>query len=83
MPHQFFSFSKLWVAYSKFLIRMLKLDEARKVLGTAIGKAPSEKIFKEYSNLELKLANLDRCRKINEKYLQVFPHSSEAWIHYA
>lgn len=49
----------------------------------AIGKGPSEKIFKDYCNLELKLANLDRCRKINEKFLQVFPNSSAAWIHFA
>jgi len=83
IPHEKFTFSKLWIQYAQFLIRQKDLDSARKIYGYSIGKCPREKIFKSYIEMELKLGNIDRCRKIYEKYIEVFPEISNAWIQYA
>ena len=40
VPHQEFTFAKLWLNYAKFEIRRLDLPLARKLLGTAIGVSP-------------------------------------------
>jgi len=45
VPHQVFTFSKLWVFYAQFLLRGNDLEKMRKVLGVAIGKCPNIKIF--------------------------------------
>ncbi|TYG62145.1 hypothetical protein ES288_D07G204700v1 [Gossypium darwinii] len=60
IPHEKFSFE----------IRQLNLKGARQILGNAIGKAPKDKIFKKYIKIELQLGNIDRCRKLYEKYLE-------------
>jgi Suppressor of forked protein (Suf)./HAT (Half-A-TPR) repeat. len=83
VPHKEFTFSKLWVMYAHFYIRCKNVEQARKVFGTAIGKCPNEKIFKAYAELELQLANIDRCRVIYEKFIEVFPDNPNAWIKYA
>jgi crooked neck len=61
----------------------LDLDSARKVYGQAMGRCPRTKILISYSQLELKLGNLERCRKINEKMVELFPHLVESWVFYA
>lgn len=43
----------------------------------------SEQIFKKYIEIELQLANIDRCRKLYEKYLEWAPHNCYAWSKYA
>jgi len=83
IPHEKFTFSKLWVQYAHFCIRQKDLDAARKIYGHAIGRCPREKIFKSYIEMELGLSNFDRCRKIYEKYIEVFPEAANAWIQYA
>jgi crooked neck len=83
VPHRAFSFSKVWLMLANFEIRRNNLDAARKVLGTAIGKAPTEKIFKGYIELELQLGNVDRCRKLYEKYLMFTPSNCYAWTKFA
>jgi len=83
IPHTEFTFSKIWIMYSHFYIRCKNLDMARKVYGNAIGKCPKDKIFKAYIQLEMQLGNFDRCRKIYEKYLDVFPDNPLPWIGYA
>ena len=69
--------------YAKFLIRQLDLAGARKTLGTAIGMAPKEKLFKGYIELELELREFDRVRKLYEKYLGLNPSNCYAWVKYA
>jgi crooked neck len=49
----------------------------------ALGICPRPKLFKAYSELELQLGEVDRCRKIYERQVEVFPQDSEAWIAYA
>ncbi|KAH0923303.1 hypothetical protein HID58_023321 [Brassica napus] len=49
----------------------------------AIGKAPKDKIFKNYIEIELQLGNIDRCRKLYELYLEWSPENCYAWSKYA
>lgn len=55
----------------------------RKTLGQAIGRCPRQKIFREYANIEMQLGELERCRKIYQKQIEVFPEKSQVWIEFA
>ncbi|KAJ3933762.1 MAG: pre-mRNA-splicing factor CLF1 [Lentinula lateritia] len=83
VPHKIFTFAKLWIMFAKFEIRRLDLPAARKIMGTAIGMCPKEKLFKGYIELETDLREFDRVRKLYEKYLEFDPANSSAWIRYA
>ncbi|KAJ4720246.1 Crooked neck-like protein 1 [Melia azedarach] len=83
IPHSKFSFAKIWLLAAEFEIRQLNLNGARQILGNAIGKAPKGKIFMRYIELELMLGNVDRARKLHEKYLEWSPENCFAWIKYA
>ncbi|KAK4759983.1 hypothetical protein SAY87_023114 [Trapa incisa] len=83
IPHKNFSFAKIWLLAAQFEIRQLNLDGARKILGNAIGRAPKDKIFKTYIEIELQLGNIDRCRMLYEKYLEWSPENCYAWSKYA
>ncbi|CAO2825101.1 unnamed protein product [Amaranthus hypochondriacus] len=83
IPHPKFSFAKIWLLAAQFEIRQLNLDGARQILGNAIGRAPKDKIFKKYIEIELQLGNIDRCRKLYEKYVEWSPENCYAWTKYA
>ncbi|KAK9073706.1 hypothetical protein SSX86_006300 [Deinandra increscens subsp. villosa] len=83
IPHKKFSFAKFWLLAAQFEIRQLNLSGARSILGNAIGIAPKDKIFKKYIEIELQLGNIDRCRKLYEKYLEWSPENCYAWSKYA
>ncbi|CAH8388447.1 unnamed protein product [Eruca vesicaria subsp. sativa] len=83
IPHTKFSFAKIWLLAAQFEIRQLNLTGARQILGNAIGKAPKDKIFKKYIEMELQLANIDRCRKLYDRYLEWSPENCYAWRSYA
>ncbi|CAI0459050.1 unnamed protein product [Linum tenue] len=83
IPHEKFSFAKIWLLAAQFEIRHLNLKGARQILGNAIGKAPKDKIFKKYIEIELQLGNMDRCRKLYEKYLEWSPQNCYAWSKFA
>eukprot|EP00898_Chlorokybus_atmophyticus_P002064 jgi/Chlat1/2859/Chrsp194S00790 len=83
IPHKKFSFSKLWLLAAQFEIRQLNLSGARQILGSAIGMAPKDKIFKSYIEVELQLGNIDRCRTLYEKYLEWSPSNCFAWTKFA
>ncbi|KAJ0255193.1 Crooked neck protein [Hirschfeldia incana] len=83
IPHSKFSFAKIWLLAAQFEIRQLNLAGARQILGNAIGKAPKDKIFKKYIEIELQLGNMDRCRKLYERYLEWSPENCYAWSKYA
>lgn len=40
-------------------------------------------IFKKYIEIELQLGNMDRCRKLYEKYLEWSPENCYAWSKFA
>lgn len=83
IPHQKFTFSKLWIQYAQLYVRCQDLDKARKIMGIAIGKCPNEKLFQAYIELELQLGNIDRVRKLYEKFADVMPQSPIPWIKWA
>ncbi|KAG5563403.1 hypothetical protein RHGRI_005977 [Rhododendron griersonianum] len=83
IPHEKFSFAKIWLLAAQFEVRQLNLKSARQILGNAIGKAPKDKLFKKYIEIEVQLGNMDRCRKLYEKYLEWAPENCYAWIKYA
>eukprot|EP01053_Blabericola_migrator_P001680 Blabericola_migrator_1__1679@NODE_1450_length_4520_cov_82_298226_g959_i0_p2_GENE_NODE_1450_length_4520_cov_82_298226_g959_i0NODE_1450_length_4520_cov_82_298226_g959_i0_p2_ORF_typecomplete_len663_score135_96Suf/PF05843_14/7_3e17Suf/PF05843_14/1_6e06Suf/PF05843_14/5_1e07Suf/PF05843_14/8_3e06Suf/PF05843_14/3_6e13Suf/PF05843_14/9_5e06Suf/PF05843_14/1_6e06TPR_15/PF13429_6/1_3e08TPR_15/PF13429_6/30TPR_15/PF13429_6/0_00052TPR_15/PF13429_6/0_014TPR_15/PF13429_6/2_5e11TPR_15/PF13429_6/41HAT/PF02184_16/8_ len=80
IPHEEFSFAKFWIQYANFEVRQRNLDNARKVFGTALGRYPADKIIKAYIDLELKLGNLDRSRKIAAKYIELSPNDYRSWM---
>jgi len=69
--------------YAKFLIRQLDLTACRKLLGTSLGLAGKEKLYKGYIELEIQLRDFDRVRTLYEKYLEWAPSSYYAWNKYA
>ncbi|KAF7112268.1 hypothetical protein RHSIM_RhsimUnG0246700 [Rhododendron simsii] len=83
IPHDKFSFSKIWLMAADFEIRRLNLKGARVILGNAIGRAPKGTIFEKYIELEWQLGNIDRVRRIYEKYLEWSPENASAWMKYA
>lgn len=84
IPHRSFTFAKIWIYYAQFLIRHDKdLGAVRQLLGQALGVCPKPKLFKFYVNLEYNLGNIDRVRKIYEKFLTYDPCDSAVWQSYA
>ena len=82
VPHETFSFSKIWILAAKLELRCKDVSAARKILGNAIGKAPKEKIFKYYIEMEMQMGNVDRCRTLYERYLEWNSASSRAWVQF-
>ncbi|XP_060773996.1 crooked neck-like protein 1 isoform X2 [Neoarius graeffei] len=83
IPHKKFTFAKIWLLYGQFEVRQKNLHNARRGLGTGIGKCPKNKLFKGYIELELQLREFDRCRKLYEKYLEFSPENCTTWIKFA
>lgn len=83
IPHQKFTFAKMWLYYAQFEVRQKNLPFARRALGAAIGKCPKHKLFKGYIELELQLREFDRCRKLYEKCLEFGPENCASWIKFA
>ncbi|KAA0199450.1 hypothetical protein HAZT_HAZT006644 [Hyalella azteca] len=83
IPHKLFTFAEIWLLYAKFEIRRKNLTAARKTLGRAIGMCPKHKLFRGYIDLEIKLREFDRCRKLYEKWVFFDPENSKCWIQFA
>lgn len=49
----------------------------------ALGRCPRKKLFRFYIELEMQLGEMERCRKIYERQIQVFSFVSDVWIDYA
>lgn len=76
IPHEKFTFGKLWIMYAEFMIRTSKrLDDARRILGKAIGQGcqvkPKKNIFEYYISIETRFGEYDRVRKIYNKWLEI------------
>lgn len=63
--------AQLWLSYAYFEIRRLDVNAARKVLGAGIGMCPKPKLFTGYIELEMRLREFDRVRKLYERFLTV------------
>ncbi|CAH1790968.1 unnamed protein product [Owenia fusiformis] len=83
IPHKKFTFAKVWLLYAQFEIRQKELQKARRVLGTAIGKCPKDKLFRGYIDLEIQLREFERCRILYEKFLEHSPENCTTWMKYA
>eukprot|EP01100_Stratorugosa_tubuloviscum_P009829 TRINITY_DN413_c0_g1_i1.p1 TRINITY_DN413_c0_g1~~TRINITY_DN413_c0_g1_i1.p1 ORF type:complete len:691 (-),score=316.26 TRINITY_DN413_c0_g1_i1:29-2101(-) len=83
IPHQSFSFAKVWVHLAHLEIRKQDVQRARQVFGNALGKAKSLKIYDAYIDLEQKLGNIDKCRKLFENALEYCASTCATWIKYA
>jgi crooked neck len=83
IPHEKFTFAKVWINKARFEIRRMELAAARKTLGQAIGRCPKDKLFREYIDLEVKLFEFARCRTLYEKYVAHDPGNSAAWKAFA
>ena len=83
MPHRVFTFAKVWVAAAKLEVRCKDLAAARKLLGTAIGLCPKEKLFREYIELEIQLREFDRWRILYHKFIEFCPEKCTTWVKFA
>lgn len=83
IPHKAFTFAKVWLMAAKFEVRHKDLAAARKLLGTAIGLCPKDKLFREYIELEIQLREFDRCRTLYNKFIEFSPENCTTWIKFA
>ncbi|TFB06410.1 Pre-mRNA-splicing factor clf1 [Trichoderma ghanense] len=83
IPHKKFTFAKIWLLAAQFEIRQGDLAAARKLLGRAIGMCPKDKLFNGYIDLERKLFEFVRCRKLYEKHVEYNPTNCQTWIKFA
>ncbi|GAB6020509.1 Crooked neck-like protein 1 [Chamberlinius hualienensis] len=83
IPHQTFTFAKMWLLAAQFEIRQKNLKAARQILGNAIGRCPKDKLFRGYIDLEIQLREFDRCRLLYEKFLEFSPGNCSTWYKYA
>ncbi|XP_074646066.1 crooked neck-like protein 1 [Tubulanus polymorphus] len=83
IPHKKFTFSKVWLCYAQFELRQHELTTARKALGAAIGKCPTNKLFRGYIDIEIQLREFDRCRILYEKFLEFGPENCTTWMKFA
>ena len=64
-------------------IRQKRLDSARKILGLALGKAPKQRLFKFYIDLETQLGQVERVRTLYGRFLEWNPTLVTAWCAFA
>jgi crooked neck len=83
VPHKTFTFGKLWLAAAHFEVRQRDLQAARKLLGRSLGLCPKENVLRGYIVLEQALGEVDRCRILLEKFIQLFPQNAQSWIKFA
>ncbi|KAG8533229.1 NineTeen Complex (NTC) component [Bacidia gigantensis] len=83
IPHQKFTFAKVWLMKAHFELRHGDLTAARKTLGRAIGMCPKKKLFQGYIEMETKLVELVRCRTLYEKHIEFDPSKPYGWIEFA
>lgn len=83
IPHREFTFAKLWLQFAHFEVRQLDLPAARKILGSAIGLCPKDRLFRGYIDLELSLKEFDRARIIYGKSLEWDPSNPQTWVRFA
>ena len=83
IPHEKFTFAKLWILKSHFHLRQGDLSGARRTMGRAIGQCPKNKVFRAYIEMEMKLFEFARCRTLYEKWIEWDSGNCSAWIKFA
>ncbi|TBU07254.1 hypothetical protein CWI36_0301p0010 [Hamiltosporidium magnivora] len=77
------NYSKVFVEYAKYFERANKISESRKIYGKAIGLLPTSEVFENYLEMEKKLKEDDRVRKIYEKYLENDLENGLVWLEFS
>ncbi|CAL9738290.1 pre-mRNA-splicing factor Clf1p [Monosporozyma servazzii] len=83
IPHSNFTYNKIWIMFAHFEIRQENIPRARQILGKCIGLCPSDEIFQEYINIEIKLKEFDRVRTLYEKFIEFKSNDISTWFTYA
>lgn len=84
IPHEAFTFCKIWILLSQLHIRRHDVSSARKLLGRALGTIPHKaKLYDHYIDLELSLGEIDRCRTLYENYIKNMGSYASSWIQFA
>ena len=83
IPHESFTFAKIWLYFANFEVRQMNLQAARKILGNSIGKCPKNKLFRGYIDLEIQLREFDRCRTLYQKFLEFGQENGTTWLKFA
>jgi len=83
IPHESFTFAKMWLLYANFEVRQQNLSAARKILGHSIGRCPQNKLFRGYIDMEIQLREFDRCRRLYEKFLEFGAENCTTWLKFA
>ncbi|KAL7716430.1 Pre-mRNA-splicing factor Syf1-like N-terminal HAT-repeats domain-containing protein [Entamoeba marina] len=68
IPHNIFTFKKIWRAYANFAKRRNNIGLVRKIYGNAIGWCHRDEIFEDYIEFETKNNEQERVDKIKEKW---------------
>ena len=63
------------------IVKLCCIDDIKLIFSHL--SAYCKQIFKKYIEIELHLGNIDRCRKLYEKYLEWSPENCYAWSKYA
>uniref|UniRef100_A0A6A7G2M1 Crooked neck-like protein 1 n=1 Tax=Hirondellea gigas TaxID=1518452 RepID=A0A6A7G2M1_9CRUS len=83
IPHEEFTFAKVWLMRANLEIRAKDLTSARKILGESLGRCPKPKLYWGYIEIETKLLEIERCRKLYQKFLEFAPDNCLAWSSFA
>lgn len=70
---------RLYIAMASMYLRGEKLDLTRKTLGRGVAETPKKEVFEFYLDLEFRLGQSDRCRKIVAKMLEMRGDKEWAW----
>lgn len=73
-------FAKIYILLAEVHLRKEDLDSMRKTFGMGLGQCRKPKLFEAYAEIELKLGNLERCRKIHAKFIETWPFKPDSWI---
>lgn len=79
IPHKTFTFPNIWILYAEYEIRQENITEARKILGRSLGLNATHTVYKYYIEMETKLREFDRVRKLYENYIKYDPLNVEIW----
>lgn len=81
VPHRQVPFAKIWTETAGFYIRRMDVTSARKTLGRGIGLGCRKlKLYKFYVDMELKLGEIDRARKVAATMVEKCPQNPDAWL---
>lgn len=83
IPHDKFSFSKVWIMKAELHIRQRDLSSARKTLGNALGRCPTSKLYRFFIDLETELLEFDRVRKHYRNFILFRTFNQQAWTEFA